>query len=102
MLQNCKNVCKVLQNYHGGVIFQKCDPPEAAPLVAPCLETAIKKQKVVQHVQGDVIFQKCDPPEAAPLLAPSLEIAKQFGKMFNIFMEVTFFKNMTRRRQHPC
>ena len=57
-------------------VFQKSDPPEAAPLLAPGLEDIKKFGKSFQYFLGDVIFQKSDPPEATPLLAPCLKIAK--------------------------
>ncbi|MEC7214915.1 MAG: hypothetical protein VXW26_10935, partial [SAR324 cluster bacterium] len=57
--------------------FQKSDPPEAAPLLAPCLKIAQKVWKIHQWFLRDVNFQKTDPPEAAPLLAPCLKIAQK-------------------------
>ena len=45
---------------------------------------------------------KSDPPEAAPLLDPTLKGATFFAKIDTILKEVQFFKNLTRRRQHPC
>ena len=53
--------------------FQKSDPPEAAPLLAPCLKVD-QNSEFRSTFSRDVIFQESDPPEAAPLLAPCLKI----------------------------
>ena len=55
-----------------------------------------------QKSEGGVIFQNSGPPEAAPLLDPCLKGAKSSPKLTTNLKEVPFFKNLTRRRQHPC
>ena len=70
--------------------------------VDPCLKGSKQFAKIDNNSQGSAIFQKSDPPEAAPLLDPCLKGAKLFAKIDTILKEVSFFKNLTRRRQHPC
>ena len=41
-------------------------------------------------------------PEAAPLPNPCLKITKKVRKIIKILKEVSFFKTLARRRQHPC
>ena len=42
-------VWAISQHSQGDVIFQKSDPPEAAPLLAPCLKIAQKVREFIQR-----------------------------------------------------
>ena len=89
-------------NIFKGMPFFKIWPAGGSTPASTLLENCKKVRKIHQHFQGDVIFQKSDPPEAAPLLAPCLKSSKKFRKSFTILKGTSFFKNLPRRRQHPC
>ena len=77
---------KRCQNLHGGIVFQKSDPPEACTPSIPYLGSP-KTRRNHQNRKRHDIFQKSDPPEA-PLAPkkPCLEVKNQehvkngFGK----------------------
>ena len=71
-------VRKTVQRFQGDAIFQKSEPPQAAPLIAPCLK--LQKNGKSFNIFKEVPFFKTDPPEAAPLLTPCLKVDKKFGK----------------------
>ena len=80
---------------------------ESWPLLAAksLLENRKKKEKKnhKKNPKGGVIFQNSGPPEAAHLLNHYLKIAKTKNRqIINILKEVSFFKTLARRRQHPC
>ena len=66
-------VRKIVQRFQGDVIFQKSDPPEAAPLLAPCLKITKQVRKTIKSAEGDVT-------DVLPsLVAPSLGFGKEWS-----------------------
>jgi len=90
-LEVTKKVYEVVQNSQASVIFQKSDPPEAAPLLAPCSKVT-KKYRKLSKFSSMCHFQKSDPPEAAPLLAPCLKVMKKYRKLSNFSSRHHFSK----------
>ena len=76
-------------------MFQKSDPPEAAPLLDPCLKGTQKFTQIDKNPKEGAIFQKSAPPEAAPLLTPCLKITSKVRKTSKIVKEVSSFKNLS-------
>ena len=101
----CLKTAKMLGKTNSNISrcrFSKIWPAGGSTPASTLLENCKKLRKVINQNQEGVIFQKSDPPEAAPLLDPCLKIAKSLENHRPKIPEASFFKNLTRQRQHPC